>query len=68
MAGLPDAVQRAIQMGKLMELHASAPGALDHPLLQVVGGVGVVVQDVSKEGDVLKQLEKLSYLDLSSTV
>ena len=46
MARLPDAVQRAVKMSKLVELHTGAPGTLDHPLLQVVGGVGVVVQDV----------------------
>ena len=46
-AGLPDAVQGAIQMGELMELHTSATGALDHPLLQVVGCVSVVVQYMS---------------------
>ena len=45
-AGLSDAVQRAVQMGKLVEFHTSAPGTLDHPLLQVIRGVGVVVQDV----------------------
>ena len=49
-AGLPDAVQGAVEVRKLVELHASSAGAFDHPLLQVVAGVGVVVQDVPGQG------------------
>ena len=69
MARLPDAVQRAVQMGKLVELHTGSASTFDHPLLQVVRGVGVVIQNVSEQG-VLKPLqeETFSYLDFSSTV
>ena len=70
-AGLSDAVQGAVQMGKLVEFHTSAPGTLDHPLLQVVRGVGVVVQDVPFLKGWRPQTilyDELSYLDLSSTV
>ena len=49
-AGFPDAVQRAVQMGKLVELHTGSASTFDHPLLQVVRGVGVVIQDMSVQG------------------
>ena len=49
-ARLPDAVQRAVHMGKLVELHTGSAGTFDHPLLQVVRGVGVVIQDMSVQG------------------
>ena len=49
-AGFPDAVQRAIQMGKFVELQTSSACTFDHPLVQVVRSVGVVVQDVPVQG------------------
>ena len=66
-AGFPDAVQRAVQVGELVELHSSSAGTFDHPLLQVVSSVGVVIQDVPVQGE-CPQEEMFSYLDLSSTV
>ena len=51
MPGLTDTGQRAVQMSKVVELHGSAPSALDYPLLKVVGRVFVVVQDVPRMTD-----------------
>ena len=48
-AGFPDAVKRAVQMGKLVELHASSACTFDHPLLKIVRSVGVIVQDMPEQ-------------------
>ena len=51
MPGFTDTGQWAVQMSKVVELHGSAASALDYPLLQVVGRVFVVVQDVPRMTD-----------------
>ena len=48
MSGFTDTGQWAVKMSKVVELHGSAASALDYPLLQVVGRVLVVVQDVPR--------------------
>ena len=48
MPGFTDAGQWAVKMSKVVELHGSSASALDYPLLQVVGRVFVVVQDVPR--------------------
>ena len=51
MPGFTDAGQWAVKMSKVVELHGSAASAFDYPLLQVVGRVFVVVQDVPRMTD-----------------
>ena len=51
MPGFTDAGQWAVKMSKVVELHGSAASALDYPLLQVVGRVFVIVQDVPRMTD-----------------